>query len=66
MEDILNLLSFLLRMLSVIETNKEIQKEEILVNWELSKHYPRKKKKKVRKCLTIDWHFACFDILDCL
>lgn len=36
-------------------------KKRILAKWEESKNYPRKKKKRVRKELQLDWSIACYD-----
>ena len=43
--------------------NKKIQKE-ILADWEKSKEYPRKKKKKVRKDLNFRWMVFSYDPYD--
>ena len=43
---------------SIYDTNTEEWKKKILAEWELSKEYPRKKKKKVRKSLRLDWALA--------
>lgn len=39
-------------------------KEEIVIKWEESKNYPRKKKKRVRKELLLDWKLASYDIFE--
>jgi hypothetical protein len=41
--------------------NTESRKAKILEEWEKSKSYPRKKKKRVRKELQLDWSIANFD-----
>jgi hypothetical protein len=48
-------------MMESIKTQSEKRKEEILEEWERSKNYPRKKKKKVRKHLQLDWSIACWN-----
>lgn len=45
-------------MMDTMEINQERWKDEILEKWEQSKKMPRKKKKRVRKELLIDWSFA--------
>lgn len=45
-------------MMEVMKANSEKRKKEILAEWEKSKNYPRKKKKKVRKHLQLDWSIA--------
>ena len=47
--------------MGAIYLQQETHKKEILAEWELSKNYPRKKKKRVRKELNIRWAFANFD-----
>lgn len=42
---------------------KETWKKEILSKWNESKKFPRKKKKRIRKELLLDWHLANHDIL---
>jgi hypothetical protein len=44
-----------------IKSQSEKRKKEILEEWERSKNYPRKKKKKVRKHLQLDWSIACWN-----
>ena len=41
-----------------MNNNMEEWKDRIRAEWEESKNYPRKKKKKVRKSLLIDWSIA--------
>jgi len=50
-----------LNMINDLKTRSEERKKEILVEWERSKNYPRKKKKIVRKNLELDWRIANFD-----
>ena len=45
-----------------MEANMEEWKDRIIAEWEESKNYPRKKKKKVRKSLLLDWSIASYDI----
>ena len=51
-------------MMGSVEMNQDKWKKEILDKWEKSKNYPRKKKKKVRKHLQLDWNFACWSPFD--
>lgn len=44
-----------------MQSQQEDWKKRILAKWEESKNYPRKKKKKVRKELQLDWSIACYD-----
>ena len=46
------------------EVNTEEWKKRILDEWEKSKNYPRKKKKRVRKELQLDWSIACWNPFD--
>jgi uncharacterized membrane protein YbaN (DUF454 family) len=39
-------------------------KAKILEKWEESKNFPRKKKKKIRKELQLDWSIACYNPYD--
>ena len=48
-------------MMEDMKTQSKERKELILVEWEKSKKYPRKKKKKVRKELLLDWSIANWD-----
>ena len=54
-------LQFGLGIYSEIQTRNSEWKERILKEWENSKNYPRKKKKKVRKSLNLDWSIANWD-----
>jgi len=54
-------LSMGLTMMEDMKTQSEERKELILAEWEKSKNYPRKKKKKVRKELNVDWSIANWD-----
>ena len=51
-------------MMATIEVNQDNWKEEIRQAWEESKKLPRKKKKKVRKSLLIDWQVASWSIFE--
>jgi hypothetical protein len=44
-----------------IETSREEYKERTLQKWKDSRNLPRKKKKKVRKELKIDWALATWE-----
>ena len=44
-------------------TNNKAEKEKIKKEWEESKKYPRKKKKKIRKELLFKWEILHYDIL---
>ena len=48
-------------MMEDMKTQSKERKELILAEWEKSKKYPRKKKKKVRKELLLDWSIANWD-----
>ena len=52
------MMMFGLGMMESIKAKSEEKKEWILAEWERSKNYPRKKKKKVRKSLLLDWSIA--------
>jgi len=58
------LLGFATLLMGACEINQEKWKQDILDKWEKSKDYPRKKKKKVRKHLQLDWNFACWSPFD--
>jgi uncharacterized membrane protein YbaN (DUF454 family) len=58
------LLGFATAMMGACEMNSEKWKQDILDEWEKSKNYPRKKKKKIRKHLQLDWNFACWSPFD--
>ena len=59
-----SILSLGLTMYSEIENNMEEWKDRIRKQWEESKNFPRKKKKRVRKELLIDWSIACWNPFD--
>ena len=59
-----HVLGFAALMMGACEMNQDKWKKEILAEWEKSKNYPRKKKKKVRKHLQLDWNFACWSPFD--
>ena len=44
--------------------NQKEWKDRILKQWSESSNYPRKKKKKVRKSLRLEWSVACYDPLN--
>lgn len=54
-------ISYALGVAGAIQEAKEAHKECILAEWERSKNYPRKMKKRVRKELRIDWMFANYN-----
>lgn len=59
MRDIINFyMAMGLSFMNEIETRNEEWKKRIRDEWEKSKNYPRKKKKRVRKELLIDWSIA--------
>jgi len=45
-------------MMNQMEANMDEWKDRIRKEWENSKNYPRKKKKRVRKELLLDWSIA--------
>jgi len=51
-----------MNMLNEIKTQQENHKKEILVRWQESKNFPRKKKKMVRKRLELEYSIASYDI----
>lgn len=53
-----------LTMMNTMKSHQEEWKEEILKKWRESANYPRKKKKKVRKELQLDWSIACWSPFD--
>jgi len=48
-------------MMESLKAKSEEKKKWILEEWERSKNYPRKKKKRVRKELQLDWSIACWN-----
>jgi hypothetical protein len=48
-------------MMESIKAKSEEKKKWVLEEWERSKNYPRKKKKRVRKELQLDWSIACWN-----
>lgn len=59
MRDLINFyMAMGLSFMNEIETRNEEWKKRIRDEWEKSKNYPRKKKKRVRKELLIDWSIA--------
>lgn len=59
-----SLISFAFTMQSDMEKNMEDWKDRIRDQWEESKNFPRKKKKRVRKSLLLDWSIACWNPFD--
>ena len=53
-----------LQEMAEIQEKQEERKKQILVEWEKSKNYPRKKKKRVRKELNLDYSIACWNPLE--
>lgn len=47
-----------------LESGKEQWQQEIKAEWRKSRNYPRKKKKRVRKSLELDWQIATFNPFD--
>lgn len=54
-ESFYSMLSFAETQMSLIKERDKEWKQKIIDEWEKSKQYPRKKKKKVRKDLLIQW-----------
>jgi hypothetical protein len=54
-------MAFAALMRQTFDVNQDEWKKKILTKWEESKNYPRKKKKKVRKELQLDWNLACYN-----
>jgi hypothetical protein len=50
-----------LNMMNDMKTQSKQRKKEILAEWERSKNCPRKKKKRVRKELQVNWSIANWD-----
>lgn len=48
-------------MMNDMKTQQEERKEQILAEWRKTKNYPRKKKKRVRKELQLDYSIACWN-----
>ena len=53
-----------LSMMANLDTERKEWKDRILKEWDNSKNYPRKKKKKTRKYLEIEWRIACYNPLN--
>jgi len=51
-------------MQATMEVNQERWKEEVLKKWDESRKLPRKKKKRERKSLLIEWSVACWSPYD--
>jgi hypothetical protein len=60
-EETKTLLMFAMNYMAEMKQCSEDWKKRIRAKWEESKNYPRKKKKKVRKELLIEWNLACYD-----
>lgn len=58
MKKINQLMAFALAAQSAFEINNKEWQERIKDEWIASEKYPRKKKKKVRKSLLLDWSIA--------
>jgi hypothetical protein len=59
MKDLINFhMAMALSFMNELETQNKEWKKRILDEWEKSKNYPRKKKKRVRKELQLDWSIA--------
>ena len=50
-----------LTMQATMEVNQKEWQERIRAQWEESKNFPSKKKKRVRKELLLEWSIACYD-----
>lgn len=55
-----------LSMLAEHKQRSEAWKDRILAQWNESANYPRKRKKRVRKGLMIEWACASYDPLEML
>lgn len=55
------LLNTAIMLQDTIENNMSEWRDEIIKEWEASKSYPRKKKKRVRKSLMISWNLANYN-----
>lgn len=64
MSKIHQLVGFALGMQATMEVNQEQWKDEIREKWEQSKKLPRKKKKRERRSLLLDWAFASWSPYD--
>lgn len=64
MSKIHHLLAFSMGMMETMEVNQKQWQDEILKKWDESKKFPRKKKKRVRKELLIDWAIASWSPFD--
>jgi len=51
-------------MIDDINSRNELEKDKIREEWSKSRKYPRKKKKKVRKELLLDWRIASWNPFD--
>jgi len=49
---------------ATMEVSQDRWQKEILEKWEESKNYPRKKKKKIRKRLLLEWNAATWSPYD--
>jgi len=58
------IIGFALGMQAMMDVGQDRWKDEIREEWEKSKNYPRKKKKKVRKSLQLDWSIASWSPFD--
>ena len=59
-----SILMYGLMMTENVKTHNNEKQKEILNEWEKSKKYPRKKKKKVRKDLEFQWAIFSYDPCD--
>lgn len=50
-----------MNMMNEMKTQSEERKEYILAEWRKTKNYPRKKKKRVRRELQLDYSIACWN-----
>lgn len=60
--DVGRYLAFGLQLHSELKEAREARQEQILREWEKSKELPRKKKKEVRKHLSLDWAIINYDV----
>lgn len=60
-EKTLSLLGLFTGVAGTLQTAMEDRKKEIIAEWERSKNYPRKMKKRIRKELKVDWILANYN-----
>jgi len=63
-EIVRGMIAMTLTMQSEMEANREEWKDRLRDEWEESKKFPRKKKKKVRKRILLEYSIASYDPFD--